>query len=63
MWAVVDALEWVRMDVSALCKQLLRDVAALGMMVRGLLVGSGEEDGSSQGRGTANIATQFDILK
>jgi hypothetical protein len=47
VWAVVDALEWVRRDVGALWRQLLGDAAALGVLVGGLLVGGGEGDGSS----------------
>ena len=47
VWAVVDALEWVRRDVGALCRQLLRNAVALEVLVWGLLVGGGERDGSS----------------
>ena len=42
MWVVTDTLEWVYRDLGALCRQLLGDTTAMGLLV-GWIIVKGEE--------------------
>ena len=62
MQAAIDALEAVYRDVGVLCMQLLGDMLAVLVLIGGSLLEVGRGTCPAEG-GTANIATQFDILK